>query len=275
MLKFSTQKEEGRPIPLHDEEGFDGMRRAGLLAARTLDFITPYIKPGVSTGELDRLLEEFMRAEGGVPANIGYHGYPKATCISVNYVVCHGIPTDAKVLKKGDILNIDVTPIVDGWHGDSSRMYIVGETTILARRLIDTTYEAMMTGINLIKPGLRLGDLGHAIAQVAKREGFSVVEEFCGHGVGKVFHDAPQVTHYGTPGTGVILEPGMIFTVEPMFNTGRRDIKILPDGWTVVTKDHSLSAQFEHSVGVTETGVEIFTLSPAGYTKPPYPEQGS
>jgi methionyl aminopeptidase len=272
MLRRSTQRDQtGREIPLHDEEGFAAMRRAGRVAAETLDYIAPHVQPGVSTAGLDRLLEQFMRDAGTVPATIGYKGYRHASCISVNHVVTHGIPADDKILREGDILNIDVTPLVDGWHGDSSRMYWAGEPSIKARRLVDATYEAMMAGIAAVKPGARLGDVGHAIETVARRERFSVVEDFCGHGVGQVFHDAPLVLHYGKPGTGVTLEPGMIFTIEPMLNAGRHEVKVLADGWTAVTRDRSLSAQFEHSVGVTETGVEIFTTSPKGWHRPPYP----
>ncbi|GIK97456.1 MAG: methionine aminopeptidase [Alphaproteobacteria bacterium] len=263
MDRISAQRDEtGRAIPLHGAEGFEGMRRAGRVAAATLDFIAPHVKPGVSTAELDRLCEEFMRERGAVPATIGYHGYAHASCISVNHVVTHGIPSADKVLREGDILNIDVTPLLDGWHGDSSRMYVAGEPSVLARRLIDTTYEAMMAGIGAVRPGATLGDVGHAIETVARRERFSIVEDFCGHGVGRVFHDAPQVLHHGRPGSGIVLEPGMIFTIEPMLNAGKPGVKVLADGWTAVTRDRSLSAQFEHSVGVTETGVEIFTLPP-------------
>lgn len=234
------------------------MRAAGRLAADTLDYIAPFVRPGVTTAELDRLCEEFMRGRGGVPGTIGYHGYQHASCISVNHVVTHGIPSD-KRLAEGDIVNIDVTPILDGWYGDSSRTYAVGKVSRLAQRLVDATYEAMMAGIGVIRPGATLGDVGAAIMAVARRERLSVVEDYCGHGVGLVFHDAPQVMHVGEPGTGVVLDPGMIFTVEPMLNAGRADVKVLADGWTAVTRDRSLSAQFEHSVGVTETGVEIFT----------------
>ncbi len=263
MDRISAQRDEtGRAIPLHGAEGFEGMRRAGRVAAATLDFIAHHVKPGVSTAELDRLCEEFMRERGAVPATIGYHGYAHASCISVNHVVTHGIPSADKVLREGDILNIDVTPLLDGWHGDSSRMYVAGEPSVLARRLIDTTYEAMMAGIGAVRPGATLGDVGHAIETVARRERFSIVEDFCGHGVGRVFHDAPQVLHHGRPGSGIVLEPGMIFTIEPMLNAGKPGVKVLADGWTAVTRDRSLSAQFEHSVGVTETGVEIFTLPP-------------
>lgn len=263
--RYSKQTDmTGRPIPLHDAAGFAGMRKAGALAARTLDFIAEHVRPGISTGALDKLCETFMRDHGGVPATIGYKGYSHASCISVNHVVTHGIPSDKKILGEGDILNIDVTPLVDGWHGDTSRMFMAGKPSVKARRLCDITYQALMAGIAQVKPGNTLGDVGHAIETLAHRNRFSVVEDFCGHGVGRVFHDAPQVLHYGKPGTGVVLEPGMIFTIEPMLNAGKAEVKILADGWTTVTRDQSLSAQFEHSVGVTETGVEIFTPSPRG-----------
>jgi methionyl aminopeptidase len=268
---YSKQTDAGgRHVPLHDEAGFAAMRKAGRLAAATLDMIAPHVVPGVTTGALDRLCEQFMRDNGGVPATIGYRGYAHASCISVNHVVTHGIPSDTKVLKEGDILNIDVTPLVDGWHGDSSRMFLVGEVGVKARRLVQVTYEAMMRGIAAIKPGATFGDLGFACGSHAKQAGYSVVSAFCGHGVGRVFHDAPDVMHDGRPGQGIVFEPGMIFTVEPMINIGKAHVSVLPDGWTTVTKDRTLSAQFEHSVGVTETGVEIFTVSPMGYTQPPY-----
>jgi methionyl aminopeptidase len=265
MLRRSAQCDSrGRPIPLYGPEAFEGMRRAGRLAAATLDFIAPHVRAGVATAELDRLCEDFMRAAGAVPATIGYKGYRHATCISVNHVVTHGVPSARKLLAPGDILNIDVTPLLDGWHGDASRMYVVGEAPLQARRLVAAAREAMMAGIAAVRPGATLGDVGHAIETVARRERFSVVRSFCGHGVGRVFHDAPRVPHYGSPGAGVVLEPGMIFTVEPMLNAGRPEVKVLADGWTAVTRDRSLSAQFEHSVGVTEGGVEIFTRPPPG-----------
>lgn len=261
-MKYSTQRDSSRrPIPLHGPEGFEGMRKAGRLAAQTLDYIAGLIQPGVSTAALDAACETFMRDHGGIPATIGYHGYRHATCISVNHVVTHGIPSVSKILAEGDILNIDVTPKLDGWHGDSSRMFCVGTPSRLARRLVDTTYAALMAGVAAVRPGATLGDVGHAIETIARKERFSIVEDFVGHGVGQVFHDAPDVMHYGKPGKGVTLEPGMIFTIEPMLNAGRKDVKVLPDGWTAVTRDRSLSAQFEHSVGVTEDGVEIFTLA--------------
>lgn len=258
-MRQSTEQDGGRPIPLHDEADFAAMRRAGRVAADTLDFIAPHVRPGVSTAELDRLCEAFMREAGAIPATIDYKGYKHASCISVNHVVTHGIPSDAKVLKAGDIVNIDVTPKLDGWHGDSSRTFTVGKVSILAQRLVDTTHAAMMRGIAEVKPGARLGDVGAVIEALAREAGFSSVRDFCGHGTGQIFHDAPQVLHYGQRGTGVLLEPGMIFTIEPMLNGGKPDVKVLGDGWTTVTKDHSLSAQFEHTVGVTDTGVEIFT----------------
>ncbi len=261
----------GSEIPIHGAEAFAGMRRAGRLAAQVLDHVTPFVAPGVTTGELDERCEAFMRERGGIPAPLGYRGYPKATCISLNHVVCHGIPGDRK-LQNGDILNIDVTVVLDGWHGDTSRMYTVGDRiSVKARRLIDTTYEAMMRGIEAVRPGATLGDVGFAIQSHVEAQRFSVVRDYCGHGLGRVFHEAPSVVHFGRPGDGAVLEAGMLFTIEPMVNAGRFEVKILSDGWTAVTRDKSLSAQFEHSVGVVEGGVEIFTLSPAGYTKPPYP----
>lgn len=262
-------REEGH-IPLHGEAGFAAMRRAGRLAAETLDFITPHVQPGITTDELDKLCDGFMRDHGAVPATLGYRGYPKSSCISLNHVVCHGIPGDRK-LENGDVLNIDVTPILDGWYGDSSRMYIAGDkVTVKAKRLIEVTYEAMMRGIAVVKPGATLGDIGHAIQAYAEGHRFSVVRDFCGHGVGKVFHAPPSILHYGRRGDGLALREGMMFTIEPMINAGHWAVKILSDGWTAVTRDRSLSAQFEHTVGVTADGVEIFTLSPAGLTQPPY-----
>lgn len=256
-------------VRLHGPEEFEGMRRAGRLAAETLDFITPYVVPGAVTGELDRLCEQFIRDHGAIPAPLNYRGFPKATCISVNHVVCHGIPGD-KRLVQGDIANIDVTTILDGWHGDTSRMYYCGEVPTKAQRLVEVTYECMMLGIAAVRPGATLGDVGHAIQSYAESHRFSVVRDFCGHGLGRVFHEPPSVVHFGAPGTGLVLRPGMFFTIEPMINAGRWQIKILSDGWTAVTRDRSLSAQFEHSLGVTETGCEIFTLSPAGLKRPPY-----
>jgi methionyl aminopeptidase len=260
-----------RPVPLHGPEAFAAMRRAGRLAAETLDFVTPNVVPGVSTAELDRLIEGFMREHGGVPATLGYRGYPKSCCISVNHVVNHGIPSEDKRLKEGDIANIDVTVILDGWYGDTSRMYVLGKAPVKAQKLVDVTFEAMWAGIRAVRPGATLGDIGHAIQTVAEGNRFSVVRDFVGHGLGRVFHDAPEVKHYGRRGEGLALKPGMLFTIEPMINAGRHEVKILADGWTTVTRDRSLSAQFEHTVGVTEDGVEVFTLSPKGFDKPPYP----
>jgi len=260
-----------RPIKLHGPDEFAAMRKAGRLAAETLDFITPYVKPGATTDELDRLCHGFTVDNGAVPAPLNYRGFPRSICTSVNHVVCHGIPGERKLIE-GDIVNIDVTPIVDGWHGDSSRMYLVGERIWLkARRLVDVTYEAMMLGIAAVRPGAHLGDIGHAIQSFVEAQRFSVVRDFCGHGVGRIFHDAPSVLHFGRPGEGPMMRPGMIFTIEPMINAGRHEVKILSDGWTAVTKDRSLSAQFEHTVGVTSEGCEIFTLSPKGWDRPPYP----
>jgi methionyl aminopeptidase len=257
-------------IPIHDRAGFDAMHKAGRLAAEILDRITPFVVPGVTTGELDDRIHRDMLDHHAIPATIGYRGYAKASCISPNHVVCHGIPGD-KVLVDGDIVNIDVTVIVDGWYGDTSRMYLVGDKVpTKARNLVDVTYDAMMRGIQAVKPGATLGDIGHAIQEYAEAHRFSVVRDFCGHGIGQVFHCEPQVLHYGQKGTGIVLEPGMIFTIEPMINAGTWQVKILSDGWTAVTRDRQPSAQFEHTVGVTDDGVEIFTLSPAGFTKPPY-----
>ena len=266
-MKYSLQTDHGKRIPLQDEAAFAAMRRVGRIAADTLDMIGEHVKPGVSTAELDALCEAFMRQAGTVPATIGYHGYQHASCISVNHVVTHGIPSDTKILREGDILNIDVTPLLDGWHGDSSRTFKVGAVSILAGRLVDKAYEAMFAGIDKVKPGATLGDVGAAIEALIRAQGFSSVRDFCGHGIGQIFHDAPQVLHYGRAGTGIVLEPGMIFTIEPMLNAGSHHVKILRDEWTTVTKDHALSAQFEHTVAVTDTGVEIFTLSAAERTR--------
>ena len=256
-------------VRLHRPEDFVGMRAAGRLAAETLDFITPYVEPGVTTGKLDELCHNYIVERSAVPAPLGYRGFPKSICTSVNHVVCHGIPGD-KVLEDGDVLNIDVTVILDGWHGDTSRMFYVGDVGVKARRLSDITYEAMMRGIEVVKPGATTGDIGHAIQSFVEKERFSVVRDFCGHGLGRIFHEPPNILHYGEPGTGVPLQAGMFFTIEPMVNAGKWQVKLLSDGWTAVTKDRSLSAQFEHSIGVTETGYEIFTLSPKGWHKPPY-----
>jgi len=255
---------------IHGEEGFEAMRKAGRLAAELLDYITPFVVPGARTGDLDDMCEKFTRERGAVSAPLGYRGYPKSTCISINHVVCHGIPGDKK-LEEGDIVNIDVTPKLNGWYGDTSRMFIVGDkVSVKARRLVDVTYECLMLGIDAVKPGATLGDIGYAIQKHAESFGFSVVRDFCGHGTGRVFHCLPSVLHYGSPGEGSVLEKGMIFTIEPMINIGKYDTKVLSDGWTAVTKDKSLSAQFEHTVGVTDNGVEIFTASPKGWHRPPY-----
>lgn len=261
--------EEGGYV-VHGEEGFEGMRRAGRLAAETLDMITPHVVPGVTTEDLDRLCHTFIVDHGAIPAPLDYRGFPKSICTSVNHVVCHGIPSADKRLSEGDIVNIDVTVIVDGWHGDTSRMFFVGKPTIKAKRLTETTYASMMRGIEVVKPGAHLGDIGYAIQAYAEEKRFSVVRDFCGHGLGRVFHDAPSVLHYGKPGTGPVLREGMFFTIEPMINAGKYHVKILRDGWTAVTRDAKLSAQFEHSIGVTATGYEIFTLSPKGWYAPPY-----
>jgi methionyl aminopeptidase len=251
----------GDGVPIYSEGDFALMRRAGRIASETLDFIAPRIRPGVSTLELDALCEGFMLARGTVPATIGYRGYRHATCISVNHVVTHGIPSEKKILAEGDIVNIDVTPSLDGWHGDTSRTFAVGTVSRLASRLIEAARAAMMAGIDAARPGATLGDVGHAIETVARSNRFTVVRDFCGHGTGRIFHDAPEVLNFGSPGVGRRLEPGMIFTVEPMLNVGSAAVKVLPDGWTTVTRDRSLSAQFEHTIGITESGAEIFTRS--------------
>ena len=254
----------GMSVNLKTPEEIAAMRVAGRLAAEVLDMIGAHVRPGVSTEELDRICHDYIvNVQGTIPANVGYHGFPKTLCTSVNNVICHGIPSEAKVLKDGDIINIDVTVIKDGWHGDTSRMYYVGTPSVMARRLVEATKEAMWRGIRAVKPGATLGDVGHAIQQYAESERFSVVREYCGHGIGKVYHDAPQVLHYGRPGQGLVLQPGMTFTIEPMINEGTRHAKVLPDGWTVVTKDRKLSAQWEHMIAVTEDGFEVLTLSPA------------
>ncbi|MDX2027975.1 MAG: type I methionyl aminopeptidase [Alphaproteobacteria bacterium] len=269
-MQDSLPIEESDSIQLHGPEGFAAMRRAGRLAAEVLDFITPYVVPGARTGDLDDLCNNFTLEHGAVSAPLGYRGYPRATCISPNHVVCHGIPGD-KRLEDGDIVNVDVTVKLDGWYGDTSRMFFVGDKIgVKARKLVDVTYEAMMLGINAVKPGATLGDIGYAIQTYAEAAGFSIVRDFCGHGIGRIFHTQPSVLHYGEPGEGDVLKPGMIFTVEPMINAGKPGTKVLQDGWTAVTKDKSLSAQFEHTIGVTDTGVEIFTQSPKGWLRPPY-----
>jgi len=253
-------------VTLKTPEEIEKMRVAGRLASEVLDFITPYIKPGVTTGELDKLCHDYMvNVQGTIPAPLNYKPpghvpYPKSICTSVNHQVCHGVPGD-KVLKNGDIVNLDITVIKDGWHGDTSRMFTVGEASIQAKRLIQVTYESMWVGIDRVKPGATLGDIGSAIQKYAEDHGYSVVREFCGHGIGNKFHEDPQVLHYGNPGTGMKLQSGMTFTIEPMINAGKKDIRQLADGWTIVTKDHSLSAQWEHTVLVTGSGYEVLTLS--------------
>ena len=260
---------DARHITLHQHGDFVPMRAAGRLAAETLDMITEHVRPGVTTAELDRVCHDFIVARGGVPATLGYRGYKHSSCISINHVVCHGIPGERRLMN-GDVLNIDVTVVLDGWHGDTSRMYVAGQASTRATRLLDITWESLLRGVSAIKPGATLGDVGNAIQTFVEGQRFSVVRDFCGHGIGRRFHEAPNVLHYGRPGTGPVLRPGMFFTVEPMVNAGRPEVKVLDDGWTAVTRDRSLSAQFEHMVGVTEDGVEVFTHSPAGFTRPPY-----
>ncbi|WP_414695989.1 type I methionyl aminopeptidase [Phenylobacterium sp.] len=255
-------------IRIHDAEAFEGMRVAGKLAAECLDMLVPHVVPGVVTEHLDDLAREFILDHGAIPACLFYRGYGKTTCISPNHIVCHGIPGD-RVLREGDIANIDVTVIVDGWHGDTSRMYGVGAVAPRAKRLVDITYEALERGLAEVRPGARTGDIGHAIQSYVESMRCSVVRDFCGHGLGKVFHDAPNILHFGQKGTGEILRPGMFFTIEPMVNLGKYQVKVLSDGWTAVTRDKSLSAQCEHSIGVTEEGYEVFTSSPKGIFKPP------
>lgn len=250
-------------------DNFLGMHAAGRLAAEVLDFITPQVQENVTTDQLNTLCHDYIVAHNAIPAPLNYKGFPKSICTSVNHVVCHGIP-GPKLLKKGDIINIDVTVILDGWHGDTSRMFYVGAPSVLARKLVDITYECLMRGIEAVRPGATLGDIGYAIQYYAEKNGFSVVRDFCGHGIGRLFQTTPEVLHYGRKGDGLVLEEGMMFTIEPMINVGHYAVKILQDGWTAVTRDQSLSAQFEHSLGVTSHGAEIFTLSPKGYTSPPY-----
>jgi methionyl aminopeptidase len=256
-------------IKLHQESDFEKMRKAGKLAAEILDYITDFVNVGVTTNELNTLCHDKIIENNAIPAPLNYRGFPKSICTSVNHVICHGIPSDKK-LKDGDIINIDVTVIVDGWHGDTSRMYYVGKPSIKAKRLCDVTFDAMMLGIEQVKPGNRLGDIGHAIQTYAESFGYSVVRDFCGHGIGQIFHTDPNVMHFGNKGEGVELKEGMFFTIEPMINVGGYAGKLLKDDWTVVTKDKSLSAQFEHTLAVTKTGYEIFTLSPKKLYRPPY-----
>ena len=251
------------------KDSFEQIKIAGALAAETLDEITSHVKPGVTTDKLDKICYEFTRDNGGYSAPLYYRGFPKSCCTSVNHVVCHGIPTN-KYLKEGDIINIDVTSIVNGWHGDTSRMFFVGDVPVKSKNLVSATYDSMMRGISVIKNGIYLGDIGEAIQTYVEKKGFSVVKDFCGHGIGKIFHEPPNILHYGKKGEGIKIKTGMIFTVEPMINSGIYNTKLLHDGWTAVTKDKSLSAQFEHTVGVTNDGFEIFTKSKKRYNQPPY-----
>lgn len=261
---------DARRITIYRAEDFAPLGAAGRLAAETLDMITPHVRPGATTGELDALCHDFILAHDATPAPLNYRGFPKSICTSINHVVCHGIPGERR-LEEGDIVNIDVTVILNGWHGDSSRMYAAGTPSTRARVLMEVTYEALMHGLAAVRPGATLGDVGYAIQSFVEARRFSVVRDFCGHGIGRRFHEPPNILHFGRPGEGVALRPGMVFTIEPMVNAGRPEVKILDDGWTAVTRDRSLSAQFEHMLGVTETGCEIFTLSPAGWHHPPYP----
>ncbi len=247
-------------VTIKTPEQIEKMREAGRLAAEVLEMIGEYVQPGITTEELDRICHDhIVNKQQAIPACLGYRGFPKSVCTSVNHVVCHGIPSEKKVLKKGDIINIDVTVIKDGWHGDTSKMYYVGEPSVLARRLVNTTRDCMLAGIKMLKPGVRLGDIGHRIQKLAEAEHFSVVREYCGHGIGQVFHEDPQVLHYGKAGTGLELKEGMVLTIEPMINAGKAANKMLPDGWTVVTKDRKLSAQWEHTLAITASGYEVLT----------------
>lgn len=254
-------------VRLYGPDDFAGMMRAGQLTARCLDALADLVKPGVTTQEIDDFVYQFGLDNNAIPATLGYRGYTKSCCTSINHVVCHGIPND-KPMRDGDIVNIDVTYILDGWHGDSSRMYPVGKVKRAAERLVEVTHESLVVGVAAAKPGNTTGDIGHAIQTFAEKERCSVVRDFCGHGLGRLFHDTPNILHYGRPGEGIELKPGMIFTIEPMINLGRPAVKVLRDGWTAVTKDRSLSAQFEHSIGITEDGCQVFTYSPAGLDKP-------
>ena len=251
------------------KEKFEKMKIAGNLASKTLDMLTDEIKAGVSTNKIDKLGYEYIRDNGGYSAPLFYRGFPKSLCTSLNHVICHGIPGE-RILDEGDILNVDVTAIVDGFYGDTSRMYSIGKISVKAQNLIDATYESLMKSIKILKPGLKLGDIGHEIQTYVEAKGFSVVRDFCGHGIGDNFHEPPNILHYGKKNTGAELRPGMTFTIEPMINSGKYDVKILDDGWTAVSKDKSLSAQFEHTVGIKDNGYEIFTESVNGYVKPPY-----
>ena len=256
-------------VMIHDKNNIIGMRKAGKLAAEVLDYITPFVKPGVTTETLDKKCYDFILKNKAIPAPLNYKGFPKSICTSINHVICHGIPGE-KILLNGDILNIDITVILDGWHGDTSRMFWVGKPSIKAIKLIETTFEAMWRGIEEVKPGATLGDIGFAIQNFAEKKGYSVVRDFCGHGIGRVFHDSPSILHYGKKNEGIQLKEGMFFTIEPMINVGKYDVKILSDGWTAVTRDKSLSAQFEHTICVTSSGYEVFTLSPKNLYYPPF-----
>jgi methionyl aminopeptidase len=271
-LEFARAQARDTKIKLHGPDAFAGMQKAGQLVAEALDLLVEEVRPGVTTEALDALVFDFAMDHGAVPAPLNYRGFPKSICTSLNHVVCHGIP-GPRVLKEGDVLNIDVTFVVDGWHGDSSRMYGVAKISRAAERLLEVTYNALMRGVAAVRPGATTGDIGAAIQAYAESERCSVVRDFCGHGLGRVFHDRPNILHYGEPGEGLQLKPGMLFTVEPMINLGKPPVKILSDGWTAVTRDRSLSAQFEHTVGVTETGCQVFTLSPKGLDRPPLTRQ--
>ena len=273
-LEFARAQARDSKIKLHGADAFAGMAKAGQLVAEALDLLVNQVKPGVTTDALDQFVFNFALEHGAIPAPLNYRGFPKSICTSLNHVVCHGIP-GPRALKEGDILNIDVTLIVEGWHGDSSRMYAVGKISRAAERLLEVTYNSLMKGVAAVRPGATTGDIGGAIQAYAEVERCSVVRDFCGHGLGKVFHDRPNILHYGEPGEGLPLKPGMLFTIEPMINLGKAHVKILSDGWTAVTRDRSLSAQFEHTVGVTETGCEVFTLSPLGLDRPPVGRQSS
>jgi len=269
-LEFARAQARDTKIKLHGADAFAGMAKAGRLVAEVLDLLVDEVRPGITTEALDEFVYAFAMAHGAIPAPLNYRGFPKSICTSLNHVVCHGIP-GPRALKEGDILNIDVTLIVEGWHGDSSRMYAVGKISRAAERLLEVTHNALMRGVAAVKPGATTGDIGAAIQIYAESERCSVVRDFCGHGLGRVFHDRPNILHYGEPGEGLQLKPGMLFTIEPMINLGKPHVKILSDGWTAVTRDRSLSAQYEHTVGVTSDGCEIFTLSPGGLDRPGLP----
>ena len=257
-------------IPIHTKKDFEGMREAGSLAADVLDSLSEKIVPGISTQEINDICHDQIIQNKAIPAPLNYKGFPKSVCTSVNHVVCHGIPSEERILEEGDAVNVDVTAIIDNHYGDTSRMFCIGKTSVKLNNLIDATHESMMRAIKILKPGKKLGDIGHEIQTYVEEKGFSVVRDFCGHGIGTTFHESPNILHYGTKNTGMELKPGMTFTIEPMINAGKFTTKMLNDGWTAVTKDKSLSAQFEHTVGITENGYEIFTESAKGYKKPPY-----